>query len=493
MKTCFQTSSFSRVILTTLTALTCMRMAAAPIVPQVVIYPTPSGEKPSEDFAVKVNGFPIFIYTVATLHGGSASFGSFEFAGQITVTINSTRPVTSVKVLPASYGIRPVVSKAQIAFKLATPANLTIELNGGFDRALHLFANPTERDAPKQDDPNVLYFGPGVHDLGPTRLKNNQTLYLGGGAIIRPRIPPEEKPTVEKDWAGCKCYRNLIEAEGATNVTIRGRGILDLSQLPWHARTAIVLSHCDDALVEGITMLDAPCWGVALFGSRHVTVRNVKQICRRENSDGIDICNSQDVLVTDCFLRNNDDEVCVKTTSPAPAPDSQDIVVRNCVVWNERARGLGITSETRRNIAHVLFQNCDIIHDLSNGGDCAALAILVSDSGTMSDIRFEDIRVEQVSHTLVNCWIGADMWGHDRERGRINDARFKNITVTGGNFPASTFTGCDSAHLIENVTFENLRVNGKLITDLAGGRISSNLFTRNLQVISGDKRQPITQ
>jgi len=136
---------------------------------------------------------------------------------------------------------------------------------------------------------------------------------------------------------------------------------------------------------------------------------------------------------------------------------------------------------------------CDIIHDLSEGGDCAALAILVSDSGTMSDIRFEDIRVEQVSHTLLNCWIGADTWGHDQERGRINGTWFKNITVTGGTFPVSTFTGCDSAHLIENVTFENLRINGKLITDLAGGKISSNLFTRNIQVISGDKPQPITQ
>jgi polygalacturonase len=456
------------------------------------VYPAPAGEKPSEDFAVKVNGLPVFIDTVATLHGGSASFGGFDFAGQITVTIASTRPVTSAKVLPASYGITPAVSNAQITFKLARSANLTVEINGSIDRALHLFANPLELGAPKQHDPNVIYFGAGIHDLGPTQLKNNQTVYLAGGAIVRPTIPPDEKPTVEKDWSGCKCYRPLLEGNGVTNLTIRGRGVLDLSQLPWHARTAIVLHRCDGALVEGITLLDAPCWGVASFGSRHLTVRNVKEICRRSNSDGIDICNSQDVLVTDCFLRNNDDEACVKTTSPAPALESQNIVVSNCVVWNERARGLGITSETRRNIAHVLFRDCDIIHDFSEGG-CAALAILVSDSGTMSDIRFEDIRVEQVNHTLVSCWIGADMWGHDHERGRINGARFKNITVAGGNFPVSTFTGCDSTHLIENVTFENLRINGKLITDLAGGKISTNLFIRSLRVISNDNPQPIIQ
>jgi hypothetical protein len=88
-----------------------------------------------------------------------------------------------------------------------------------------------------------------------------------------------------------------------------------------------------------------------MHNSKKVVVRNVKQICARENSDGIDICNSQDVLVEDCFLRNNDDEVCVKTLSSAPAMESKNIVVRRIVVWNDRARGLGITSETRANIS----------------------------------------------------------------------------------------------------------------------------------------------
>jgi hypothetical protein len=291
-------------ILTTLIALIGFVMAAVagPVAPPVVIYPTPAGERPSEDFCVKVNNRPVFIDTIPTLHGESASFGSFDFVGKVTVAIASTRPVTSVKVLPTSYGIAPVLSKGQIAFDLSAPANLTIELNGGIDHVLHLFANPVEIDPLRQSDTNVIYFRPGVHDLGPIQLQNNQTLYLAGGAIVRSTIPAGEKPTVEKDWAGCKCYRNLIEANNVTNITIRGRGVLDLSRLPWHARTAIVLGHCDNVLVEGITLLDAPCWGVAMFGSRHVTVRNVKQICRRENSDGIDICNSRDVLVTDCFF-----------------------------------------------------------------------------------------------------------------------------------------------------------------------------------------------
>ncbi len=138
----------------------------------------------------------------------------------------------------------------------------------------------------------------------------------------------------------------------------------------------------------------------------------------------------------------------------------------------ERSRGgLGITSETRPTSRSVLFQDCDVIHDFSAGGDCAALAVLVSDSGTMSDIRFENIRCEDVRNTLVNCWIGADMWGHDKTRGHVKGVTFKDIRVTGSTFPVSKLAGFDEAHLVEDVTFENLLIQGTLIGDAQAARL----------------------
>ena len=90
-----------------------------------------------------------------------------------------------------------------------------------------------------------------------------------------------------------------------------------------------MLNNVENVSIEGITVLDAPAWVVAMFGSSHVRVDNVKEICRRENSDGVDVCNSREVLVENSFLRNNDDEICVKTTSPAPAQPSANVLVRS--------------------------------------------------------------------------------------------------------------------------------------------------------------------
>ena len=316
-------------------------------------------------------------------------------------------------------------------------------------------------------------------------LKSGQTVYLAGGAILRAKIPPDEKPVQEKNWRGNKVWAALIETGGAKDVKVRGRGILDMGPLPWHARTAMRFGGSTDILVEGIVILDAPAWVVAMHNSKNVVVRNVKQICARENSDGIDICNSQDVLVEDCFLRNNDDEVCVKTISSPPAMESKNIVVRRCVVWNDRARGLGITSETRANISNVLFKDCDIIHDFSSGGECSALAVLVSDSGTMSDIRFENIRVEDSRNTLVNCWIGADMWGHDKTRGHIKGVTFKDILVTGKTVPVMKLNGCDDKHLIDDVRIENVRIQGSPIRSAETAKLQTNAYVRGLAIVAG--------
>ena len=453
----------------------------------VVTYPAPAGEKASEDWKVSAGGKPVHVYTAPVLRGGPASFAYFDFSGSVQVTVASARPVESIKILPTSYGIKPSVSGNSVSFTLAKPANLTVELNDGIEKPLHLFANPPEAEPPKAGDKDVIYFGPGVHEVTTLRPKSGQTVYLAGGAILRAKIPPDEKPTQEKNWKGNKVWATLLETGGAKNVTVRGRGILDLGPLPWHARTAMWFGNSTDVLVEGIIVLDAPAWVVAMHTSRNVVVRNVKQICARENSDGVDICNSQDVLVEDCFLRNNDDEVCVKTLTPPPAMESKGIVVRRCVVWNDRARGLGITSETRANISNVLFTDCDILHDFSKGYDCSALAILVSDSGTMTDIRFEDIRVEDCRNTLIHCWIGADMWGHDKTRGAIQGAVFKDIQVAGKTFPVSKLTGFDEAHAVEDVTVERLRIQGQLIGDAESGKFKLNPFVRNLRFITAGR------
>lgn len=421
---------------------------------EVVVHPTAPGEMLSGDYLVSVRGHRIPVRFAETLHGEPASFAIFDFSDRVSVTIAPSRQFKTARVWPASLRVAPRISGRMITFELSKPANVTLELDGSFERVLHLFAGPIERTVPKPGDSNVLYFGPGLHDIGSTNLHSGQTLYLAGGAVLRARLEPDEKPDTDR-------FREpVFGIVGAKGVSIRGRGIIDLSQLPWPSKCLFKFQDCTNILVEGITVIDSPGWQVAVHNSTGVTVRNVRQISHRQNSDGIDLCNTQEALVEDCFLRDNDDEVSVKTTAPAPAQESKNILVRNCVIWNERARALGITSETRRDISNVTFRDCDVIRDFSMH---APLAVLVSDSGTMRNIVFENIRVNCMRDTLVHCWVGADQWGSDQERGRIDGVVFRKIRTQGSAKPWISLAGFDPEHRVENVLLENIRVAGRPI------------------------------
>ena len=91
-------------------------------------------------------------------------------SGPVTVEVIPKRTFKSVAVRPSSRGIQPAVQGQRITFQLSRPGQLTVELDGPH-HALHLFADPPEAEAPKPGDPNVLYFGPGVHRPGKIELK----------------------------------------------------------------------------------------------------------------------------------------------------------------------------------------------------------------------------------------------------------------------------------------------------------------------------------
>ncbi len=114
----------------------------------VVSYPAPQGEKASQDYQVEADGKPVFVYTAPVLHGGPASFASFDLRGPVRVTVTVAQKIEALTIRPASAGITPSISKNQVSFMLAKPANLSIELNRNGERPLHLFANPPEMIGP---------------------------------------------------------------------------------------------------------------------------------------------------------------------------------------------------------------------------------------------------------------------------------------------------------------------------------------------------------
>lgn len=441
------------------------------------IYPAPEGEVLAGDYAVTVEGndVPVYSAKVASAdpvlrfkamddhantekYSDTASFVSFDFEGRVEVAVVCSGPVREAKILPASSGIVPVIEGNRVRFTLIRAANLTLETNGTWVHALHIFANPPEKDVPRAGDPNVIFYGPGIHEVDCVKVASGKTVYVAGGAVVR-GVPKEGVP-----------QGALFLLQG-DRIHFRGRGIVDGSLCPAGSRQMLSVSGKNISL-EGVVLRDSSEWTVAVRRSEDVCIRNLKIFGSRYHSDGIDICNSRDVEVADCFVRTLDDLIVIKTDKNQG--EARHIAVHGCVLWNEVAHALSLGAELREKVGDVRFSDCDIIHDL---GREWALRIYQCDGARIGRVVFENIRIGG-SRRLMSLWIGKAMWSLGPERGHIDDVTFRDIRATGEQ-PLIEFQGYDAAHTVNGVTCDHVTLNAQ---PLRAELIKSNDFVKNVRI-----------
>jgi polygalacturonase len=454
----------------------------------VIIYSAPAGETLSSAYKVTADGkeVPVYVAKVASSDRKlrykamddkvnsakffeEAAFSYFDLSGSTRITVKAAVAVKTVKILPSSYQIDPIIKDGLISFAIKPGQQVTVEVNGEIIQSLHLFANPIEKDKPDANDPNVIFYGPGIHEVSRLVVKDNQTLYLAGGAILRTVIGENEKAsTIPTSGLKNKPYPPSITLMGK-NIKVRGRGIIDASACPTHSRNMIMVQG-ENISIEGIILRDASLWTLPVRQSAKVHIDNIKLLGYRANSDGVDICNSSDVLVEKCFIRTLDDLVVIKSLKGKG--DTKNITVRRCVLWNEVAHALSLGAEINENIHDVLFTDCDVIHDQ---GREWSLRVYHCDGGYVSNIRFENLRIEE-SKKFISLWINKDVWTTDEHRGHIDNVSFKNIAVKGT--PVSVeLLGYGKSNMVNKVDFRNITMNGKKLT---ADQVKKNEFVSNV-------------
>lgn len=109
------------------------------------------------------------------------------------------------------------------------------------------------------------------------------------------------------------------------------------------------------------------------------------------------------------------------------------------------------------------------------------MAIQAADMNLVRKVRFENIRVDNFQEGRLLCLKVAFFDKYNSAPGRgIENIYFKNISYNGFNNSASIIDGLDKDHLVKDVTFENLRINGKLITDVEDANINVGEFAKNI-------------
>jgi len=426
---------------------------------KVVTYPAPAGEALSEDYEMHVAGQHVDTYMARVLDppfagkeydfGGPYSFANFDMSGPVSVRIVCKRTLRNVVIRPQSSGIEPTLEDDHtLNVTLDRPRKLSVEPDGKKGPLL-LFANPLETNTPESSDEGVIYFGPGVHKPEKIILDSNQTLYLAGGAVVKAEVL----------------------AQGA-NIRICGRGILDGSDWEWRKGpigNLIAIRNSSDVEVNGITLRGSSHWTIVPKNSQRVTIRNVK-LCnsRVQNDDGINPCNSQDVLITDCFIRSDDDCVALKGLDfSAPNSDVERITVENSILWCDRARIFLLGHESRAAfMRNITLRNLDIIH--------FTMTAFLLEPG--EDMRLENITIENIrfhgegQKEFIRLRPVVNQYMRKKVPGFIRKVRFRDVTVYGqsGDYLVQ-IEGADAEHDVRDVSFENVSIIGSKLTEGSSG------------------------
>jgi CubicO group peptidase (beta-lactamase class C family) len=394
-----------------------------------------------------------------------ASMVYFDFSGSVEVYVrknNST--IKEVRIRPATTSVQPVIKGNMVYFTLTKPGKLSVEFDGDKLHNLHVFANTIETYKPDTNDSNVIYFGPGLHETkekpgSELLIPSGKTVYIAGGAVVR---------------------RKLV-CNKVNNVSITGRGIIDQPQ------RGVEIKHSNNVEVNGIIFINPQHYTIYGGGSQKISIKNIKSFSVKGWSDGIDLMSCSDVTIDDIFMRNSDDCIAIYGHRWDFYGNARNYTITNAILWADVAHPINIglhgnTEHAGDTIENILFDNIDILEQDEDDTDYeGCMALSVGDLNLVRNIRFENIRVDDFEEgKLFSLRIFYNRKYNTGPGRAIQDIHFKNISYNGANLSPSIIQGYDEAHAINNITFENIRINGKLIRDAADGNIKIGPFAEKV-------------
>lgn len=472
----------------------------------------PDLESASIDFEIKVGGIEAFAYKARVSampinqvwpgyqrpleQTELASFISFDTDSETEIEVTPKRDFNEAVIRPLSKKIIPKRIGNTLKFKACPGDMLSLELDG-FRKNLHIFANKPIC-LPSGDD--VVYFGAGSHEIGQFFAKDNQTIVIDSGAIVYGSIIVKDAKNVKICGHGilCNSVQNRLglifpHSHIDSETLVLPDNLQAATEHPDAVKAqysgCMKIISSENVFVEGITFRDSSEWTAIVANSINVNFNNVKLIGMwRYNADGIDYCNSKNGSIKNSFLRNFDDNIVIKGLKPYDnGMMTENLYFEKNVIWCDWGRCLEIGAETCSNeMKNFIFRDIDIIH-----GTFAHMDVQNGDRGDVHDILFENIRCEYSKYeqvpvyqsyegqkyrpekpynmpdifasSVIDCY-----WSKDKTRGKTHDITLRDIFVTtdvGQPYPKIRLSGLDELHNTENITIENLYINGKKITN----------------------------
>ncbi len=425
------------------------------------------------------------------------------------------KEIKTCVIRPLEYGIVPTIEGDSVSFTMDTPHNISVEIDENFiakgdfnnigpveknivKHPLFFFANPPEKDIPDPDDPDWVYFGPGIHEVGlNTQIPNGSKIYIAGGAIVK--------------------GGGVANQSNPEDITIRGNGVI--TGYGMHNTSDGWVDHAiafpngnkgGNLYIEGITIC-APLRS-SIVSYNQTTIEWVSIMTWQHRRDGI-TAGANSKMIGEVFLKSQDDLLKFYY-------GSLDFSRCHIVVWQQTSGSPGKMGwDLKQHVHSVRVGKMTVIHsdvfsDYSNADsdrpDLYSTSALVSvmginKTGKVTDIIFDDVVVEEPSLLRLigvrfTSFQGGKQWGSPSPEMIFSGVVFNKLTLAGVPL-CKSFIYANGGGSAGKMTFNNFTIAGKPVLSLddwksvndgvgivfaanGGGTVDKNpIFTQDAEVV----------
>ena len=265
----------------------------------------------------------------------------------------------------------------------------------------------------------------GVFLTGSIQLFSNVRLFLDNGAVLKSTAILDDFPIIGFKHNEMGDVTSLLWAMNEENISICGNGVVDLSSdltysgyeigsylvdksnlseerltegiLPKNnerVNQPFFFESCKNINIEGIKIINSPCWTITFSRSRDIFVRSItinNDLCV-PNDDGIHFSSCENSLVSDCNISCADD--CIALTCITSFEGiNKNITITNC---NLRSRSAAVR------IGHYADGVC--ISNLNIYKSNRGIGIFTRNASSITNVSISNIRIE--TFLLAGGWWG---------------------------------------------------------------------------------------
>ncbi len=279
-----------------------------------------------------------------------------------------------------------------------------------------------------------VVFTPGNFLCGTIYLKSNVTLHLEAGATLLGSINPWDY--IKDEYIGWTSFVFAVKQDnvGITGEgTIDGRGILTANNMINYVHRGlfndplkldrvnetnrpvnVYFRECNNVTIQDVLLKDPACWNQIYDRCHNLLIERMRADCTSYwNNDGLDVVDSEDVVIRDCYINSADDAYCFKS-------HNKDYACKNILLENSTGRSSanGIKFGT---VSRGAFKNFKIKNMTIYDTYRSAITFASVDGAEIENIEVDGLRSIHTGNVIFLRM--GKRWGGDKT------PYMKNITI----------------------------------------------------------------